>query len=667
MMIPVPVPIEISPGNSSPGSPEPLFLIVDDDPTFQSLLGSALRENGYPFKIAANGLQALELIGKHRFDLVLLDVMMPGMNGLEVLAIIRKIHPPNQLPVIMVTGVTDSSEISNALNLGANDYICKPIDVPVALARIRIQLAEKQAEDILRQSQQRFEDLLNSIEGVVWEADIGKRSYSYISPRAERLLGYPLECWIERPDFWKGIIHPDDLGRVTSCTPTPTDAQQIHQLDYRVMAKNGGTVWVRDIVTVVMKDGRPVKLRGVMLDITDRKEVEKELAAQVNFQQSLIDAIPIPVFFKDRDGRYLGCNTAFEEFTGETRDKIIGKTVRDVIGGERGEFFRKKDLETMESGRTQVYESDRHNRAGELRQVLFSKSVLNNPDGSVGGVIGACLDITERKKNAEALHRSNIVLEQRVEERTVKLASANLALKSEIEQRRRAEDALQQALRRLVDAQEQERHRISCELHDQMGQHLAALTIGLKVLEDLVEKAEPTHERMRQLRELVGTVMQEMHHLAWELRPPLLDDWGLKTALGRYIEGWQERFGIQADFQAFGLEDHRLPSSIGTTIYRIVQEALTNVLKHAQAKQVSVVLECRQAQVIVVVEDDGQGFEAQAVLEQADTKQKLGLLGMQERISLVGGALDIESQPGCGATVFLKIPLPKPDLVPVPA
>lgn len=264
---------------------------------------------------------------------------------------------------------------------------------------------------------------------------------------------------------------------------------------------------------------------------------------------------------------------------------------------------------------------------------------------------------TKRKQAEEALRSAYDDLERRVEERTVELSGVNETLRAEVIEHRESEAARVHLLRRLVTAQEEERRRISRELHDQMGQHLAALMLGLKTLSNSTESCAPPRRSLQQLQELTEQLVEEAHHLAWELRPAALDDLGLHTALANYVEGWSERGGVAADFHSQGLERRRLPSQIETAVYRIVQEALTNVLKHAAARRVSVILEQRQDQLLTIVEDDGRGFEADALRFAPGEERGLGLLGIQERVALVGGTLNLESQPGGGTTLVVRIPV----------
>lgn len=265
---------------------------------------------------------------------------------------------------------------------------------------------------------------------------------------------------------------------------------------------------------------------------------------------------------------------------------------------------------------------------------------------------------TKRKQAEEASRRAYDDLEKRVEERTVELSRVNDSLRAEIIEHRKSEAARARLLRQLVTAQEEERRRISRELHDQMGQHLAALMLGLKNLSTSSGNGSSPHRTsLNQLQELTAQLMEETHHLAWELRPPALDDLGLQTALSNYVDKWSERGETIADFHSSGLDKHRLPPEVETAVYRTVQEALTNVLKHARAKRVSVILEHRHDQLLTIVEDDGQGFDVEAGMIGRDKGQGLGLLGIQERVALVGGNLNIESQPGAGTTLVIRIPV----------
>jgi two-component system, NarL family, sensor histidine kinase DevS len=206
------------------------------------------------------------------------------------------------------------------------------------------------------------------------------------------------------------------------------------------------------------------------------------------------------------------------------------------------------------------------------------------------------------------------------------------------------------SLRRVVAGQELERQRLARELHDETGQALTSILLGLKAVEEARAGPE-TDAAAEQLRELVVATLQDVRRLAVELRPKALDDFGLVPALERLVNSFSESTGIAVELEA-SLGDKRLPGEVETTLYRIVQEALTNVVKHAHARHVSIILIRREQKVTALVEDDGEGFD-QALNHEAG----LGLVGMRERVALVDGRLMVESSAGSGTTLAVEVPL----------
>jgi two-component system, NarL family, sensor histidine kinase DevS len=206
------------------------------------------------------------------------------------------------------------------------------------------------------------------------------------------------------------------------------------------------------------------------------------------------------------------------------------------------------------------------------------------------------------------------------------------------------------ALRRVVEAQELERKRLARELHDETGQALTSILLRLKSLEEARDE-DALRTAVGSLREIVVTTLQDVRRLAVELRPTALDDFGLVPALERLSDGFAEQTGIAVELES-RLGDRRLPSELETVLYRVVQEALTNVAKHARASHVSILLHERDGVVAAVVEDDGRGFARGAA-----TDGGLGLVGMRERVALVDGRLDIESAEGSGTTIVVEVPV----------
>jgi signal transduction histidine kinase len=212
--------------------------------------------------------------------------------------------------------------------------------------------------------------------------------------------------------------------------------------------------------------------------------------------------------------------------------------------------------------------------------------------------------------------------------------------------------------RRLSNAEEHERLRLARELHDQTGQTLAASMLELKAMESCVERDICPH--VCSLRGKLDEIGQTLHRVAWELRPTAIDDLGLARAMESYVQNWSRQFGIESDFCCSDPDIDSLPEDVHTTIFRVAQEALTNVAKHARAAtMVSVVVERTEKLLRLIIEDDGCGFDPDLAAERnmARTDGGLGLAGMRERLSLVNGELKIESSPGAGTALFASIHL----------
>ncbi len=220
--------------------------------------------------------------------------------------------------------------------------------------------------------------------------------------------------------------------------------------------------------------------------------------------------------------------------------------------------------------------------------------------------------------------------------------------------------ARMQALsRRLVDVQETERRHIARELHDEAGQALASLRYGLRLLEREIDQGQSVSARVAELMKGTDAVIDGLHRLAADLRPASLDHLGLEAALRHYSRTAAAKFGFEVRFKARGFTGKRLPMGLETALFRVVQEAMTNVVRHAHATRIDILLEHRGDRVMLMVEDDGGGFEP----DRAQSGEHFGLLGLQERAEALGGTLTIESKPGAGTTIVVEVASadPNPD------
>ena len=252
-------------------------------------------------------------------------------------------------------------------------------------------------------------------------------------------------------------------------------------------------------------------------------------------------------------------------------------------------------------------------------------------------------------------------LEELVQLRTASLKESNQQLRREIIEREKAERSREELRRKLTNAQEEERRRIARELHDQMGQNLTALNFGLRSLSETNPADDQFLSTVRQLQELAAQTARDLHRVALELRPTALDDFGLVKALRSLVETWTRHCQIECDFEPGNYDSAGVSAEVETTLYRVAQEALNNVAKHSGAMHVSVLLGRSARGVEAIIEDDGCGFDTATPSQAAaDGSSRLGLVGMKERLSTIGGHLQIDSSAGAGTTILARVPLVRP-------
>lgn len=317
-----------------------------------------------------------------------------------------------------------------------------------------------------------------------------------------------------------------------------------------------------------------------------------------------------------------------------------------AVAGEGGADFL---------GRTLPRDSSKTGRVFERGQSERSDSVLDDPEVSrdvvrgFGVRTGLWVPLVVRSETIGviAVH-DKLTRDGRFTDNDLRLAetfASRAAVAVDLSQR-----IARDALRRIVDAQELERRRLARELHDETGQALSSILLGLKALDDKME-SDDARAVVADVRELVVATLQDVRQLAVDLRPKVLDDFGLVAALERLTETFGTQTGIRVRFES-GLGEERLPLEVETALYRIVQESLTNIVKHALAENVSIVLARKPGAVVAVIEDDGQGFDPDDIRDGG-----FGVQGMRERVGLFDGRLQIESSEGSGTTLVAEVPL----------
>lgn len=447
---------------------------------------------------------------------------------------------------------------------------------------------------------------------------------TYINPAGLRLLGAKDPRQI-LGKFPLAVVHPDYHSIVQARSERLLkEGGRVPLLEQKWLRLDGSIVDV-EVAASAYRDRDSFAIQVMARDITERKE------AEVRFR-TLVEEIPAITYVSRYEPN---CRAGYQS-----------PQVESLLGFSVEEWYERPDLWV------QRLHPDDKTRVLTAFQRTYVELVPFSEDYRLLTKDGAVLWVHDETR---------VVLDQCGAPRWIQGVMLDITERKRIEQTlRESEKGYQDLARKLVTAQEEERRRIAGELHDQMGQYLTALQLGLGSLEHLLSDNNPAaRDCLDKIKGIAEEIDQQVDRLALELRPAALDDLGLREVLVNYIEEWSQRSGIRVDLQYRGFKQRCLPSNIEIVMYRVVQETLTNVLKHARAEHVGVILECRDNGVYVIIEDDGCGFDLGAIHCRPAADRSLGLLGMKERIELLGGTCQLESTPGVGTTMFCRVPLPE--------
>jgi PAS domain S-box-containing protein len=351
--------------------------------------------------------------------------------------------------------------------------------------------------------------------------------------------------------------------------------------------------------------------------ITERKRAEEALRESEERYRELFENARDAIYVHDLDGRYVSVNRAAETLSGYTRDEILGRHYTAFIATEHLSQVSDCLLSKLEKDGETTYEVEVVAKDGRRVPVeVSSRGIYEN--GVIVGIQGTARDISER---------------------------------------RQAQDTLRIFSRQLIEAQEDERRRIARDLHDQIGQALTAVKMNLYTVQRFCHEPEPAH-CLKDNIDAVDEALRLVRDLSVDLRPPLLDDLGLATALCWYVDRYEKRVGVTTEvLMELPNQNERFSRDLETACFRIAQEALTNVARHARATHVLLQLTRTSTTLEMIVRDDGVGFDPAGLRKRARRVATLGLLGMQERANAAGGVLDIHSKVSRGTEVRFSVPV----------
>jgi PAS domain S-box-containing protein len=515
----------------------------------------------------------------------------------------------------------------------------------------------KRTEAALRESEERLTLAFAGAQEGVWDWNLESGSVVY-SARWKQMLGYGEDEVEPHVSAWERLLHPHDHERARALNEAVARGEREYEAEFRLLHKDGHYVDVLSRGYPVRREpgGPVVRIVGTHFDLTDRKRTEAALRESEERLTLAFAGAQEGIYDWNLETGAVVYSSHWKRMLGYAEDEIephVSAFERLLHPDDKARAIRVN--EGVASG-DRPYEVEfrlRHKDGRYIHVLSRGFPVRREPGGPVIRIVGTHFDLTERKQAEEALRQAHDELEQRVRERTAELAQVNESLRAEMRERERSERARTELLGRLVFAQEDERRRIAREMHDQFGEQLTALGLRIRTLKEASRGRPELAGPIEALETVAQRLDRDVDHLVWELRPTALDDLGLRAALANYIQDWSTRVSVSAELHTAGLADDRLASEVETTLYRIAQEALNNIAKHAKAEHVEIILERRSDHVSLIVEDDGVGFDASA----GDTAGRgFGLLGMQERAALVGATLHIESTLGEGTTILVRMP-----------
>lgn len=586
-------------------------------------------------------------------DLILADASLSRLKVERALELLR--DRALDIPFIITSGTLGEEMATSLIRQGVTDYVLKSQltrlgpAVARALEARQLRARRAQAEQALRESELRFRLLAENARDLISLVDTEGR-YVYMSPSHTQVLGYSGDDLLRRNIL--DLMHPEDRAGLANWQDAPT-------LEFRIRRVDGEWVPLEGSSYLIISRGGPL-IAMILRDITERTQSQRELqrrasefaalyettrdlAAQHNLP-SLLQTIverAISLLRTSGGGIYLydeeRGDLAFHAVEG-SRDAPLGQRV-SLGSGIAGRVAKTRQPMVVDDDHHSEYRPPEHIAAVMAAPMLYGGELL--------GVLVVHEYETTGHRFTEAERQ---LLEFFAAQAAIALHNAELFQQVHASRRR-----LQLLSRQLLQAQEVERRNIARELHDEIGQTLTSVQMNLQAIEPELAQS-PARTRLQETMATLEQTLQQVRSLSLNLRPSVLDDFGLVPALNWLARRQAQAIGLSVEFSADPLTE-RPPVEVETACFRVAQEALTNVIRHAHAKRVLIDLKQVSSELQLSIQDDGVGFDLPAVMRRARNGASLGLLGLKERVLLAGGQIDIESAPGEGTLVRASFPL----------
>ena len=484
---------------------------------------------------------------------------------------------------------------------------------PLVVAMVEDITDQRRAEEALRNSEERFRLAAQAGKMFAYEWDVATDVVVRSGDVAD-VLGATSDAPLTRQQAL-ARVYPDDRALFLASATERTPENPNVEITYRMFSSDGSVVWVEKTAHAFFdEDGRMVRMIGMISAITERKRAEETLRESEEKFRSVFQDAGVGMVIVSPEGRYLAANATFCNYLGYTEKELLGKTVQSVTFAEDWPAFSQKLGVALAEGGLQRLEKRCLHKSGHIVCTESTASVIRNRDGDPQYFVGGVLDVTKRKEAEEALSTLN---------------------------------------RRLIEAQEQERTRIARDLHDDINQRIAMLAIELDGgKQDPRISAPEVRSLLNGLSERLSELGMEIQAMAHRLHSSKLEYLGIVVAMKALCAEFAEHQKVKVDFKHNDVPK-ALPQDISLCLFRVLQEAMSNAVKHSGERHFEVVLACTLDQLHLTVADHGAGFDAQAVLSRGG----LGLTSMRERARLVNGTFAVDSKPMGGTTVHVWVPL----------